>query len=113
MTGKEKTKNDQGATTMGREYETKCTKCDFTFSAREGPGMFFRLLHCVQCGKEKQVGTDKMCSIRTVERGHRLVETILDRCPCGGSFTADAPPRCPKCGSVGIEDTGGMERLYD
>ena len=113
MPGKEKTKNDPGDTTMGREYEARCTKCDSTFSIREGPGMYFRLLRCVQCGKEKQVGVVKMCSIRTVERGHRLVVTILDRCPCGGSFTADALPRCPKCGSVGIVDTGRVETLYE
>lgn len=98
---------------MGREYEARCTQCNSTFNIREGDGMQFRLLRCVQCGREREVGADKMCSIRTVERGHRLVETILDRCLCGGSFTADAPPRCPECSSADIEDTGSMETHYD
>ena len=35
-------------------------------------------------------------------------------CSCGGSFTEDAPPRCPSCRSVEItQDPDGISILYD
>jgi hypothetical protein len=28
---------------------------------------------------------------------HAMAEATLEPCPCGGRFSYDAPPRCPKC----------------
>ena len=37
---------------------------------------------------------------------HRAVESSLRKCRCGGRFSFDAPPRCPKCKSVEFTNTG-------
>ena len=45
---------------------------------------------------------------------HSIVEQIAGACSCGGSFRFDAPPRCPKCESSGLEyDPGGASLYYD
>jgi len=47
------------------------------------------------------------------EEYHSEVEKIAGKCKCGGQFTFEAPPRCPKCKSMDIEDTGKVVMLYD
>ncbi|MGZ4904489.1 MAG: hypothetical protein ACXV5I_06715 [Halobacteriota archaeon] len=40
------------------------------------------------------------------EEYHNVVEQIAGGCSCGGSFTFDAPPRCPRCRSRELEHDG-------
>ena len=47
------------------------------------------------------------------EKYHVEVEKIVGKCGCGGQFRFGAPPRCPKCRSLDIEDTGEGGILYD
>ena len=44
---------------------------------------------------------------------HSTVEKIVGRCKCGGIYKFDALPRCPKCKSTEIEDTGELNICYD
>lgn len=49
----------------------------------------------------------------TKEEYHVKVEKIFGECKCGGHYSVDAPPRCPKCKSTEIEDTGEIMIHYD
>lgn len=45
---------------------------------------------------------------------NRLTEEFAGKCECGGIYTFDAKPRCPKCRSVeSEEDPNGKFILYD
>ena len=46
------------------------------------------------------------------EEYHRNVEIIAGHCPCGGKYTFDAPPRCPKCHSTRLTE-GDTAIYYD
>ncbi len=43
---------------------------------------------------------------------YKGVEEFAGKCVCGGDFTMDAPPRCPKCRSDEIEE-GEIIMHYD
>ena len=43
---------------------------------------------------------------------HKGVEQLAGTCSCGGTFTFDAPPRCPECRSARIEE-GDALLFYD
>ena len=40
------------------------------------------------------------------EEYHAIVENVAGNCKCRGAFKFDAPPRCPKCKSDEIRETG-------
>lgn len=40
------------------------------------------------------------------------IESVAGACTCGGRFSLNAPPRCPKCRSLRIEE-GGASVMYD
>jgi hypothetical protein len=40
------------------------------------------------------------------------IEAVAGNCRCGGKYTLDAPPRCPKCHSTRIEE-GAIILFYD
>ena len=44
----------------------------------------------------------------------RAVKRLAGKCACGGSYSFNAPPRCPECGSTEYENDpeGGM-MMYD
>lgn len=44
---------------------------------------------------------------------HLIVEKIAGKCNCGGKYKFNARPRCPKCRSVAIKDTGKERIMYD
>ena len=43
---------------------------------------------------------------------HRGIEAITRKCRCGGKYTLDAPPRCPKCRSTRFKE-GAVTVMYD
>ncbi len=90
---------------MGESYTAICQECEVRFEVNQGPGMSTMPLHCDSCGRE---------------RWWEFMEKIpLDdppdwTCKCGGTFSTDAPPRCPKCRSTNLKrDPDGIEILYD
>ena len=71
---------------MGRTLGIKCPRCGKKFEWSTGSGFLeVAPLHCDKCGKEKEWNKYDM-----------VTDGDLD-CPCGGTFTDDAPIRCPKC----------------
>ena len=85
---------------MGQSFDARCGSCGSVFTARIGGGFTFDLLHCERCGKE------------LVRERHQAMSDGIDdalerdRCGCGGSFSAEAPPRCPTCRSERFEVVG-------
>jgi predicted Zn-ribbon and HTH transcriptional regulator len=43
---------------------------------------------------------------------YRGVEAMVKPCRCGGKYTFDAPPRCPECRSIHLEETGEEPSIY-
>ena len=46
------------------------------------------------------------------EEYYRGVNAVAGKCRCGGKYTLDAPPRCPKCHSTRIKE-GEVTVMYD
>ena|SRR5436190_1098884 len=46
------------------------------------------------------------------EKYHSGIEASAGNCQCGGKFKFTAPPRCPKCRSMRVEE-GGPTIMYD
>jgi Zn finger protein HypA/HybF involved in hydrogenase expression len=92
---------------MSTGYVLTCGRCGEEYPFNEGRGFVFRMLHCDRCGKEKSVLFGD--ANYDEERGK-----YSRHCRCGGSFTLDAPPRCPKCGSTEHKGMDGNAMcLYD
>lgn len=91
---------------MGRGYDVICKECETGFTVNEGSGMSAMPFRCDRCGKEWwwEFGPG----------GPFDKEANPAPCKCGGTSSAEAPPRCPKCGSLEWErDPEGMEIMYD
>jgi hypothetical protein len=43
---------------------------------------------------------------------YKGISAIVGKCACGGKFTINARPRCPKCRSTRI-DKGEITKMYD
>lgn len=117
-----------------------CSGCGHRFRTMSGPGMRFLVLHCDKCGQDRGVGFDafggslEQTSVGVgpynLERARDLewppatrsqraalrerVEAIAGPCPCGGSFSLDAPARCPECSSDQfVQASADAPILYD
>ena len=74
---------------MGRTLDVKCPHCGRKFEWNIGSGFLeVEMLHCDKCGREKEWNKFDM-----------VTDGDLD-CKCGGSFTDEAPVRCPECKAV-------------
>jgi DNA-directed RNA polymerase subunit RPC12/RpoP len=83
-----------------------CNECGTKFEVNEGSGMIAMPFHCHRCGKEWwwECGEGEPTG----------KEPEPPSCECGGTFTGDAPPRCPRCRSKDLRrDPEGSEILYD
>ena len=106
---------------MGTASGYVCKLCGTRFSARDGGGFFFDLLHCDRCGKAANVGHQELGDIHLrFVKGLKVPYTLaraqmdLDPCPCGGRFSYEAPPRCPTCASTSeMWDETGPRMFYD
>jgi hypothetical protein len=104
-----------------------CFSCGNIFKVKKVPHFRSRLvIYCEKCGQQKVVwaedigigflpfvlGTDsppgsppgkwvKNYKFKGITRDQwwQAVSYITGKCKCGGSYTRDATPRCPKCGS--------------
>ena len=127
---------------MGYMTETKCNDCGEVFDESYGGGFNWDQLRCTNCGKTKDVHhfetpelwekfirtldflrdiqidnqskeLDYLFDLLIAER-QRRVEEFAGKCDCGGKYTFDAPPRCPKCGSTNVkEEENGPTLCYD
>lgn len=90
---------------MGYGHHAFCKSCGAKFEVMEGPGMTGMPLHCDRCGKQKW---------REFRQPIVFDRPVVDGCPCGGEFRSDAPPRCPKCASIDLEqDPQRLSFIYD
>ena len=90
---------------MGRSFSAICNSCETRFEVNEGSGMIAMPLRCDRCGSEWwwEFGDSGP-----------LGEPNPPACPCGGSFTQEAPPRCLECRSTDLRhDPDGFEIIYD
>ena len=71
-----------------------------------GPYSFSRMEH------DEQVGKDASVEPISEDDYHHGIEAVAGNCRCGGKYTLDAPPRCPKCHSTRIEE-GESILFYD
>jgi len=90
---------------MGHIATAKCLDCGETFIVNHGGGFFFYLLRCDRCGETKSIELDDLGDLHGIE-------AVTGNCRCGGKYTLDAPPRCPKCHSTRIEE-GEIILTYD
>lgn len=94
------------ASTMGYGNDVICVACETKSHVSEGSGMVAMPFHCDRCGKEWwwEFG----------EGGPFGKSADPPPCDCGGSFSVEAPARCPKCGSTEYrQDPDGMSLIYD
>ena len=101
---------------MGQQRDVVCKNCGHAYLVRIGGGFQFMLLHCDRCGLEESVTIEQIGSAIGAEgETGRWIEEHVEPCGCGGRFTPDAPPRCPKCKSDEFEDDQDRQRivLYD
>jgi predicted Zn-ribbon and HTH transcriptional regulator len=63
--------------------------------------------------KDRQIQENYPGEPISEEKYHSEVEKVVGKCGCGGQFRFEAPPRCPKCKALDIEDTGKGGILYD
>jgi len=115
---------------MGRRSEAECLKCGESFTVDDGGGFYFHLLRCNQCGETKSIGFDEIPELHqrylngiqeqknvgitpiSENQYHSKIEILAGNCKCGGKFSFDALPRCPKCRSEDIRE-GETTELYD
>ncbi len=60
----------------------------------------------------EQVRKNALAELIPKDDYHNGIEGIAGNCGCGGKYTMDAPPRCPKCHSTRIEE-GEIILIYD
>jgi hypothetical protein len=119
---------------MGSSSAATCLDCAHQFTVSDGGGFTSHQLRCVSCGRAKDIGFDELGDLHlrylkgsatpyTVAfagehqyvREHLDIEPISSEeysagveaattCDCGGALSFSAPPRCPKCGSLRIEE---------
>jgi len=76
--------------------------------------MLFFLLHCDQCGREKNVGTDKIIAANLSWNDNEGINKLAGKCSCGGSYDVNAKARCPECRSNNyIMAPDGRRIMYD
>jgi Zn finger protein HypA/HybF involved in hydrogenase expression len=49
----------------------------------------------------------------TEDEYHKGVESIAGTCGCGGNYSLNAPPRCPKCHSTQFYETGRGDIIWN
>lgn len=127
---------------MGTQRKATCRDCKAHITVDEGGGFLFHLLRCVRCGRANRIGLRELGDVHvrylkgserpyTVASSaeHEYIRQQVDvesmspedyfdavegfrKCDCGGRLSFDAPPRCPRCGSLEIT-LGEVTACYD
>lgn len=90
---------------MGEGFGAICRECSAHFRVHDGSGMASMPFRCDGCGKEWwwEFGD-----------GGPVGDANPPPCECGGRFTEEAPPRCPKCRSKLLaRDPAAYGIIYD
>lgn len=94
----------------------ECRNCGHKFTLNDGGGLVCLQLRCDSCGRPKSIyikDSDVLRKAALPDKEYcNEVEKSAGACPCGGKYTFDAPPRCPKCRSTDI-DKGNIIVMYD
>lgn len=83
---------------MGAMLGVVCGTCNEGFEAQLGAGMRAVATRCDACGAESAEPH------LLFEGGQHGSTSAPEQCECGGTFSADAPFRCPSCGAAYSED---------
>ena len=107
---------------MGHTAETKCLDCGYEFTDDYGGGFSFYQVRCDLCGRPKVVGFEQLGDLQTrfhsdtdpitEEEYHQGINEFAGKCKCGGQFTLQAEPRCPKCRSTNLEEGEDGPMVY-
>ena len=100
-----------------------CDKCgkDKSISFQELGDVHLRYLkglkgpYCVATGEhDKYVRENYPGEPLPEEDYHKVIDSLVGECRCGGHFRMDAKPRCPKCRAEDLdENKNGMICCYD
>lgn len=92
------------------EIKVKCTKCSCKYDIYKGElGEGGYAITCNGCGKSKIIPQPIVLAVMEEYDKERYHEFIT--CSCEGTFTKDALPKCPECGSEEYEKTGGFSLM--
>jgi hypothetical protein len=83
---------------MGEMLGVVCGTCNEEFTAHIGAGMRAVATRCNACGAESSEPH------AFLDAGQDGANHIAERCECGGTFSADAPYRCPNCSATYSEE---------
>lgn len=102
---------------MGTQFEASCNQCDTKFVVREGGGFDFFLLHCDQCGHEKEVKEAEVRVYMAAKKEPLPIKQEVEQYvpPCsidGGVYRLKARARCPKCHSNDYSMVDGSRVLH-
>lgn len=96
---------------MAEMLEVTCRSCGTISEQLDGALMSGYQPRCVKCGKTKLVSIARLMEtdpdLDHVEadvwtlREQRIPE-LAGRCECGGTFSLDAPLRCPSCHATDV-----------
>ena len=62
---------------------------------------------------DEEVRRQALAGAKSGFDSNREINMVAGKCRCGGKFSLDAPPRCPKCHSTRIENNNNSVTLYD
>jgi hypothetical protein len=80
---------------MGTGLTVSCDGCGEEFSATLGAGFMGVQTRCTECGESSFAPHPWMASDDD--------PPAPERCECGGTFSSDAPVRCPGCAKAFTE----------
>ncbi len=101
---------------MGSSYAATCNACGHEFEFNDGPSMMAAQLRCDQCGKDEWIRLDAMPpALRSYDYDPADdPDSKVNKCRCGGTFTQEAPPRCPRCRSADLKyNENALTACYD
>ena len=96
---------------MGDLFEVVCRDCDATGHTVTQAVMRGPIVRCDTCGETEVLPVIEHVSRMDEsveldlrwERAERAAWAAMEPCPCGGTFTADAPIRCSACRSPAVD----------
>ncbi|MHC9510556.1 FmdB family zinc ribbon protein [Kangiella sp. M94] len=111
---------------MGKLYQYQCNSCKHEFEFTQGPIMAGHVAHCEDCGKEKLLAPDELLmelwgyhsfdyewDPELSDNEPKLTTAVTGKCACGGNYSLNARPRCPKCRSDDINQDNSRIILID